>query len=120
MTTALERFILHLATERGLSVNYQLSNRQTLEALVSWLEEKHGVKDAAAVELGHLTDYLFLRKGEGLSNASIRLQVIAVKIFFRWLAIRKFIPKDVADGLQAPRLDASLPETLTETASMHR
>ena len=34
MTTALERFILHLATERGLSVNYQLSNRQTLEALV--------------------------------------------------------------------------------------
>ncbi len=119
MTTALERFILHLATERGLSVNYQLSNRQTLEALVSWLEEKHGVKDAAAVELGHLTDYLFLRKGEGLSNASIRLQVIAVKIFFRWLAIRKFIPKDVAEGLQAPRLDASLPETLTETEVEH-
>ncbi len=119
MTTALERFILHLATERGLSVNYQLSNRQTLEALVSWLEEKHGVKDEAAVELGHLTDYLFLRKGEGLSNASIRLQVIAVKIFFRWLAIRKFIPMDVAEGLQAPRLDASLPETLTETEVEH-
>ena len=61
----------------------------------------------------------FSAEGGGLSNASIRLQVIAVKIFFRWLAIRKFIPKDVAEGLQAPRLDASLPETLTETEVEH-
>jgi integrase/recombinase XerD len=119
MINAVERFILHLATERGLSVNYQLSNRQTLEALASWLEEKHGVKDPASVALAHLTDYLFLRKNAGLSNASVRLQVISVKIFFRWLAIRKFIPKDVADGLQAPRLDATLPETLTELEVEH-
>jgi integrase/recombinase XerD len=119
MTQAVERFILHLAVERGLSVNYQLSNRQTLEALASWLKEKHGVESPAAVTLDHLTEYLFLRKTGGLSNASVRLQVIAVKILFRWLAIRKFIPKDVAEGLQAPRLDASLPETLTETEVEH-
>ena len=119
MTSDVERFILHLATERGLSVNYQLSNRQTLEALVSWLEVKHAVIDPAKVTLAHLTDYLFLRKQEGLSNASIRLQVIAVKILFRWLAIRTIVPKDIAEGLQAPRLDASLPETLTETEVEH-
>jgi len=119
MTQAVERFILHLAVERGLSVNYQLSNRQTLEALASWLKEKHGVESPAAVTLDHLTEYLFLRKTGGLSNASVRLQVIAVKILFRWLAIRKFIPKDVAGDLQAPRLDASLPETLTETEVEH-
>lgn len=119
MTHALERFILHLATERGLSVNYQLSNRQTLEALVSWLEEQRNITDPTAVTLEHLTDYLFRRKEEGLSNATIRLQVIAVKIFFRWLAMRKSIPRDIADGLQAPRLDATLPETLTETEVEH-
>ena len=119
MTHAVERFILHLAVERGLSVNYQLSNRQTLEALASWLKEKYGVESPAAVTLDHLTEYLFLRKTAGLSNASVRLQVIAVKILFRWLAIRKIIPKDVAEGLQAPRLDASLPETLTETEVEH-
>jgi integrase/recombinase XerD len=119
MKTAVERFIMHLAVERGLSVNYQLSNRQTLEALASWLQEKHGVEDPAAVRLEHLTDYFFLRKTGGLGNASVRLQVIAVKILFRWLAIRKMIPKDVAEGLQAPRLDASLPETLTEMEVEH-
>ena len=119
MLPAVEKFILHLATERGLSVNYQLSNRRTLEALASWLEIKHGIMDPAAVTLAHLTDYLFRRKQEGLSNASIRLQVISVKILFRWLAIRKIIPTDIAEGLQAPRLDASLPKTLTETEVRH-
>lgn len=119
MIAAVERFILHLATERGLSVNYQLSNRRTLEALASWLQVHHGVKSVEAVTLTHLTDYLFRRKQEGLSNASIRLQVIAVKILFRWLAARKIILKDIAEGLQAPRLDATLPETLTETEVGH-
>ncbi len=119
MTTAVERFILHLATERGLSVNYQLSNRQTLEALASWLETVHGVTDPPLVTLRHLTDYLYGRKDGGLSNASVRLQVIAVKIFFRWMAVRKMIPRDVADDLQAPRLDASLPDTLNQTEVEH-
>lgn len=119
MKMAVERFILHLAVERGLSLNYQLSNRQTLEPLASWLEETHGVTAPEAVRMEHLTDYLYVRKKGGLSNASVRLQIISVKIFFRWMAIRKHIPRDVAEGLQAPRLDAALPETLTETEVGH-
>ena len=119
MLSAVERFILYLATERGLSVNYQLSNRQSLEAFVSWLKEMRGITEPSAVGLADLTDYLFLRKQQGLGNASMRLQVIALKLCFRWLASRKIIPADVADGLQAPRLDASLPETLTEAEVEH-
>lgn len=119
MIAALERFILHLATERGLSVNYQLSNRQSLEAFISWVDSTHGIAAPEKVTLEHLTDFLFRRKNDGCGNATIRLQVISLKIFFRWLAIRKFIPVDIAEGLQAPRLDASLPETLTETEVGH-
>jgi len=40
MRIALEDFILHLATERGLSENYQLSTRLSLEGLITWLEEQ--------------------------------------------------------------------------------
>lgn len=119
MPATVERFILYLATERGLSVNYQLSNRQTLEAFFSWLETVHGIRDPGEVTLTHLTDYFSARKSGGLRNASVRLQMIAVKIFFRWLAIRKIIPKDVAEELQAPRLDATLPETLNEMEVGH-
>lgn len=112
-TAALERFIVYLATERGLSVNYQLSNRQTLEALDSWLRENQGIFDINQVTLDHLTDYLAGRKKGGLSNSSMRLSIIAIKLLFRWLNIRKFLPVDPADGLLAPKLDASLPETLS-------
>ena len=37
-----DRFILHLATERGLSVSYQILVRGFLEAFASWFKEAHG------------------------------------------------------------------------------
>jgi integrase/recombinase XerD len=114
MIQAVERFIIFLATERGLSVNYQLSNRQTLEALTSWLAEKDGITKPEAVRLEHLTAWLARRKNDGLSNASVRLGIISTKLFFRWLTARKFIPADPAESIIAPRLDAALPETLAE------
>lgn len=119
MTQAMERFLVHLAAERGLSVNYQLSNRQSLEAFLSWLEHRHPGIVAAGVALPHLTAYLGERKTHGLGNASIRLQVIALKLFFRWMAGRGLIPSDISEGLHAPKLDATLPETLTTMEVEH-
>ena len=39
MNQAIERFIRYLATERGLSDNYQISVRRSLERLADWLAE---------------------------------------------------------------------------------
>ena len=38
METAIDRFIRHLAVEKGLSENYQLSVRRSLEAFASWVK----------------------------------------------------------------------------------
>lgn len=119
MTTALERFLIYLAAERGLSVNYQLSNRQTLEALISWLNGECGIASPEAVTRRHLTEYLAHRKSDGLSNATVRLGIISIKIFFRWLTVRKWIPADPADSLRTPRLDAGLPQTLSQQEVEH-
>ena len=56
MGQKIEQFLLYLATERGLSVAYQLSVRQSLESLVDWMEKQYfglyGIShDAAAFEL---------------------------------------------------------------------
>jgi len=40
MRSAIEDFILYLATERGLSENYQLSTRLSLEGFAQWLERR--------------------------------------------------------------------------------
>ncbi len=118
MTAAIERFILYLATERGLSVNYQLSTRQSLEGLAAWLL-KNGNPGILEISTETLSAWLFQRKQDGLATASIRLSVIALKVFFRHLCARGFITRDPAAGLMAPRLDAALPETLTRQEVEH-
>ncbi len=115
---AIDRFVLFLATERGLSDNYQLSTRQSLEAFGAWAGLR-GVRAVGEVTTDEMTAYLLERRAGGLANASVRLVVIALKIFFRWLAGRRHVGGDPAALLMAPRLDATLPETLTEEEIGH-
>jgi integrase/recombinase XerD len=112
MREAIEEFILHLATERGLSTNYQLSTRRSLETFAAWAAKVPGITDAVAVTLAHLHDFLAHRKRLGLAAASIKLEVVALKIFFRWLAARGLIAHDPAEVLPLPRIERLLPETL--------
>lgn len=116
MQDSIDSFILYLATERGLSDNYQLSIRLILEKFGEWLADEQRVSNPSEVKLEHLTGYLSRRKKDGLSAGSLRLQVIAMKIFFRFLHARGKVPADVADAVQSPRLEKYLPETLNEPA----
>jgi integrase/recombinase XerD len=110
MDEACDQFIRFLATERGLSEAYQLSVRQTLDALGRWLNS-HGtiLKDIGTDELAA---FLTTRKKEGLNAASLRITTVHLKVFFRWLAGRGTLEMDPAEPLLAPRPDQSLPETL--------
>jgi integrase/recombinase XerD len=114
---SLEDFILHLATERGLSDNYQFSTRRTLESFTAWAEKTHQLSDPRTITLAHLHDYLAFRKRCGLAAASVKLEVVALKIFFRWLASRARIAHDPAEVLPLPRIERYLPETLNEQAA---
>lgn len=105
-----EAFIRYLATERGLSAAYQLSVRQTLDALAGWMESrKGGLRDLGTDELAA---FLSQRKSESLSAASLRIATVHLKVFFRWLVMKGKLEMDPAEPLLAPRPDQSLPETL--------
>ncbi len=110
----IDPFILHLATERGLSVNYQLLVRRVLEGLESWLKERHGIEDAASVTTEHLTEHLGRRKKDGLAASSARVELVVVKIFFRWLNARGKRQGDPAEPILPPRVDKHLPGSLNE------
>jgi integrase/recombinase XerD len=110
----IDGFILHLATERGLSVNYQLLVRRFLEAFASWYKQVHASASPAQVTTDQITDYLARRKKDGLATSSARVELIGIKIFFRWLAARKHIPADPADAILPPRPEQHLPDTLNE------
>jgi integrase/recombinase XerD len=103
-------FMLFLATERGLSAAYQLSVRQTLDALAAHLRRK-GLP-LADVGTDELSDFLMERKKSGLAASSLRIATVHLKVFFRWLASRGKLPMDPAEPLLSPRPEQTLPETL--------
>ena len=136
MRAAIEDFILFLATERGLSDNYQLSTRLSLEGFTAWLEKRRLVEkigeaaleqlvnagtpppqmivEPGEVALRHISDYLGHCKRRGLSASSIKLVVVAIKILFRWLQGRGRIARDPAESMSLPRIERYLPETMNE------
>lgn len=111
MEAEIDALIRYLATERGLSPAYQLSVRQSLDALAKWWAKRDG---GGIEELGtaELAAFLGQRRKEGLSAASLRITTVHLKVFFRWLAATRRLVMDPAEPLLAPRPGQSLPDTL--------
>jgi len=110
----IDSFILYLATERGLSSSYQLSVRQTLEKLTSWMEEnKFSPNDVGTEELA---EFLATRKKDGLAASSLRITVVHLKVFWRFISGRNYVTVDVAEPLIAPKPNAVLPDSVHETS----
>jgi integrase/recombinase XerD len=111
---SIDRFILYLATERGLSENYQISTRRSLEDFADWASNQRQLFSPEKIELTVLIQYLAAEKKRGLAPASMKLIVVALKIFFRFLKMRSITDKDPAELLTLPRLTRFLPETLNQ------
>ena len=116
---AIDGFLLYLATERGLSDNYQILVRRQLEDFATWCRRERGHDEPAKVTLDDFTAFLGVRKDGGLAASSLRLTAIALRIFFRHLTARGHIPSDPSALLQPSRPDRSLPETLNESQVRH-
>ena len=114
MEQSIESFILYLATEQGLSDNYQLSTRRSLEEFAAWLSKTKQITEPGGVTLDDITAYLAHCKRRGLSTSSIKLVVVAIKILFRFLVMRNLLSANPAEYIPLPRADRYLPETLNE------
>jgi integrase/recombinase XerD len=114
MNDEIDRFILYLATERGLSDNYQLSTRASLERFTAWAAKRE-ITTPQEVLPSLLSDFLIAEKKRGLSATSIKLEAVALRIFFRFLTARGRIPSDPAEKLPLPRLPQTLPQPLSQT-----
>src|SRR3954447_15789208 len=99
MEKEIDLFIRFLATERGLSENYQLSTRHSLTEFATWCAETNGAKGVREVTLPIISDYLGTRKSAGISAASIKLVVVALRIFFRFLGHSGVIERDPTETL---------------------
>lgn len=110
MSDEIEQFLIYLATERGLSTNYQLIVQRSLETFSEWASRQGLVWKT--IGPGHITDFLAFRKRSGLQASSVRLDAVAIRIFFRFLVSRRGWPRNPAETLSLPRPERHLPETL--------
>ena len=104
----------YLAVERGLSENYQLSTRRSLAEFTEWSHRRYHLKSAREITIDHITEYLADRKRAGLAASSIKLIVVALKIFFRFLLAKGALQRNPTETLSLPRIERYLPETLNE------
>lgn len=114
MEDSIDAFIRFLAVERGLSENYQLSTQRSLTEFAKWCSAKEKITQPRGVTLPMMSEYLADRKRAGLSASSIKLVVVALKIFFRFLTAKGIIERDPTEALALPRIERCLPETLNE------
>jgi integrase/recombinase XerD len=109
----IDQFILYLATERGLSDNYQLSTRASLELFAKWAEDKKRAAAWGEVTPEAIGDFLGWRKKGGAAAATIKLHAVALRILFRFLVQRKILERDPTEFLGVPKVERYLPETLS-------
>jgi len=108
----LEGFRDYLSLEAGHS-------RNTVDAYVRDLRRMgefalaRGVREPGAVTRTHLRDFVYLLKDLGLSAATIRRSVSAIRTYYGFLAGEGRVRNDPSDRLETPRRGRVLPDTLT-------
>jgi integrase/recombinase XerD len=114
LATDLDRYLRHLAIERGRSPHTIAAYRRDLSRLLDSLR-RAGVSDASGVTPGHLTAFAReLREGsEPLAASSVARMLSSVRGFTRFLVDEQRIPLDPAADLVAPKLPDRLPKALT-------
>jgi integrase/recombinase XerD len=111
---AIERFIRHLAIERGLSEAYQLSTRRSLETFAQWLRRTQKVTCPADMTLAQISAFILQRSRDGLAVASRKIEIVALRNLCRWLSANGELQTDLASALALPKLPRLLPETLND------
>jgi len=108
----LQRFNDYIALEQGLSPRTQEAYRRDLARFAEYAQSK-GV--AAPLDIGArlLREYVYHLKDLGLSPASIRRNVSAVRTYFRFLTGDGVVVRDPSERLETPKRWRTLPDVLT-------
>jgi integrase/recombinase XerD len=108
----LARFNDFIALEQGLSPRTQEAYRRDLARFAEYAEAK-GVTAPVNVDARLLREYVYHLKDLGLSPASIRRNVSAVRTWFRFLTGDGIVVRDPSERLETPKRWRTLPEVLT-------
>jgi len=111
-TFLLARFTDYIALEQGLSPRTQEAYQRDLARFAEYAESK-GVGVPSDITARLLREYVYHLKDLGLSPASIRRNVSAIRTYFRFLTGDGLVVHDPSERLETPKRWRSLPDVLT-------
>ena len=108
----LARFSDYIALEQGLSPRTIEAYHRDLSRVAEYADAK-GVQAPAGLTATLLREYVYHLKDLGLSPASIRRNISAVRTYFRFLIGDGLVVNDPSERLETPQRWRTLPEVLT-------
>ena len=108
----LQRFTDYISLEQGLSARTQEAYYRDLERFAEYADVK-GVAAPLDITARILREYVYHLKDLGLSPASIRRNVSAVRTYFRFLTGDGVVVRDPSERLEMPKRWRELPDVLT-------
>ncbi len=108
----LERFDDYLSLEAGASGNTREAYARDVARFAIFAQVK-GAKSPQAVDPHTLRDYVYHLKDLGLSPASIRRNVSAVRTYYKFLLAEGATTTDPTDRLELPKKWRTLPDVLS-------
>ena len=106
-----ERFDDFLALEQGASVQTSHAYKLDIARFVTYVSVK-GASSPTNVSARMLREYVYHLKDLGLSAASIRRNVSAVRTYFKFLVGEGHVVRDPSERLETPKRWRTLPEVL--------
>jgi integrase/recombinase XerD len=108
----LQRFADYVSLEQGLSPRTIEAYERDLARFAEFAEAK-GVAAPLDITARLLREYVYHLKDLGLSPASIRRNVSAVRTYFRFLTGDGIVVRDPSERLETPKKWRTLPEVLS-------
>lgn len=108
----LARFTDYIALEQGLSPRTIEAYQRDLARFAEYADVK-GVTAPADITATVMREYVYHLKDLGLSPASIRRNISALRTYFRFLVGDALVVKDPSERLETPQRWRTLPEVLT-------
>jgi integrase/recombinase XerD len=111
MEEFIKEFMDYLSVERGLSKNTLESYGRDLAKYTKYLK-KGGMTDLNRVKRPDIQNFLMSLKDKKLNASSIARNLVAIKVFHRYLTGQRLLKEDVTSVIETPKLWKTLPDVL--------
>lgn len=108
------KFLIHLTTDRGVSIYTHRNYQQTLLEFIQWYQTEHKSPPAwDKLQRDDFRAYLRSLGRKKLSRAAIQLRFSALRTYYRFLNRHGIVAASPIKNVQLPKLEKRLPRFLT-------